>query len=110
MAKIIVLPHNFFTPEDRKALESFGAHELSRGRATRYHWGERNEHEPVFEMFRGGADEELVFWIARDQTQNMFMASDPRGRMIVSGNLSHVMAELDDKLLIEHGEEDRPAG
>lgn len=38
MAEIIELANNLITPQDHDALEAFGGHEISHGRATRYDW------------------------------------------------------------------------
>ena len=105
MAEIIGLPENIIGKEDHEALESYGGHEISRGRATRFHWDKDEDGSPVFQIFRGGADEELVVTIRRDREKDEFQAITPQGKQIVSGTLEHVMAVLDEKLAREHGEE-----
>lgn len=109
MAEIIELPPNIIGKDDHKAIESFGGHEISHGRATRFHWDHANNDDPIFELYRGGADEELVVTIRRSRQKDEFQAADPQGEMIVSGSLDHVMAVLDEKLSREHDESDTPA-
>ena len=105
MAEIIELPENIIGKEDHEKLESFGGHEISHGRATRYHWSEDNEGSPVFEIFRGGADEELVVRISRSREKHEYLVHDKNGRIVTEGTLDHIMAGLDNKLAIEHGEQ-----
>ena len=50
MTEIIKLPENFIGKEDREKMESFGGHEISHGRATRWHWGEDADGDDVFEI------------------------------------------------------------
>ena len=110
MAEIIEFPDNIIGKEDHEKLESYGAHEISLGRATRYHWEKDDNGDPHFELYRGGANEEFVFSIGRDRKKDVFEARDNKRIVIVSGTLESVMAALDQKLMREHGEEtDSPA-
>lgn len=102
--KIIELPGNLIGLEDRKKLESYGGHEISHGRATRFHWGQDAHGDPVFEIYRGGAHEKLASRIGRHRTSDEFYAHTAAGVAIVSGTLDHVMAVLDKKLARDHGE------
>ena len=104
MPTVIELPDNFISQNDRKALESFGGHEISLGRATRFQWEQNEDNETVFKLYRGGPDEKLVFSIERDRIENAFIAVNPAGKPILSGSLDHIMAKMDEKLLLEHGE------
>lgn len=104
MDKVIKLPDNLIGIDDHKNLESFGAHQISRGRLTRYHWNKDNNDDPVFELYRGGANEVLVTTIERDRAKGEFQAKDGEGKMLMTGTLDHIMAFLDRKLSIEHGE------
>lgn len=108
MGKLIELPDNLITPDDRIKLESFGGREISLGRITRFHWNDNNVDELSFEMYRGGADEELVFSLHHDRRQHTFIAKDADNREVATGNLNHVMAVLD-KILDKEDEEDKPA-
>ncbi|MFC7048342.1 hypothetical protein [Emcibacter nanhaiensis] len=104
MADIIKLPDNLISNDDRQKLESYGAHEIARGRATRFHWTESEQGDPLFEIYRGGAVEELVLQIGRHREQDEYYALDPSGQDLTSGSLDHVMAQLDRKLAWDHGE------
>ncbi|WP_455210024.1 hypothetical protein [Kaarinaea lacus] len=95
MAKIINIPDNFIGKEDREKLESFGGHEIAHGRATRWHWDKNTTGSDVFEIYRGGANEQLVVRISRDREHNTFCANNVSGKLISSGALDHIMAELD---------------
>ena len=95
MTEIIKLPENFIGKEDREKMESFGGHEISHGRATRWHWGEDADGDDVFEIHSGGEDEMLVSRISRDRELDTFCAHDAPGKLIVSGKLEHIMAELE---------------
>jgi hypothetical protein len=77
---IIRLAENLIGPADHRRLESYGAHVIQHGWATRFAWSEQDG-DPRFDIFRGGADE--------------FFAEDAAGQQIVAGPLDHVMAELD---------------
>lgn len=104
MAEIIGLPDNFIGKEDREKLESFGGHEIAYGRSTRWSWGSDEKGDHVFELFRGGADEELIARISRDRRLDTFIVRDDRDQIVISGSLDHIMAELDRLLAILHGE------
>lgn len=102
--KVIALPDNLIGREDRQRLESFGGHEMARGRATRFHWDKDENGNPVFEIFRGGNKEKLVVRIGRHREKDEFFAEDSAGNTLVTGALDHVMAVLDKKLAHDHGE------
>lgn len=104
MADIIRLPDNFIGKEDHERLESFGAHMIAHGRATRWHWDKDTDGDDVFEIYRGGADEVLIVRINRDREKDTFRAEDAAGHAIASGALDHVMAIVDQKLALDHGE------
>lgn len=105
MSQIIDLPENFISPEDRKRLESYGGHQISRGRATRFDWNKDTEGNPVFDIYRGGAHEELVTRIRRSRKQCAFQAENNLRETIASGTLGYVMAVLEDKFSREHDED-----
>jgi hypothetical protein len=110
MAKIITLPDNLIGEDDREKIESFGGHTIAHGRATRWHWGKNDNGDDVFEFYRGGADEVLAARIYRDRKQDVFCAQDGSEKMITSGALEHVLAELDKYFARLHGEvPDTPA-
>ena len=110
MADIIQIPDNFIGLHDREKLESFGGHSIAHGRATRWHWGQDEEGDSVFEIYRGGADELFSARINRDRKLDAFCAHDERDRLIASGELDHVLAELELYLMKLHGElPDAPA-
>jgi hypothetical protein len=102
MVKVIELPDNLIGQDDQKFLEAFGGHEISHGRATRFHWQEDKAGNPSFEIYRGGENEVLVLCIHRDREKDLFEAVDATGDVIASGALDHVMAVLDKKLADEH--------
>ncbi|MBS1269215.1 MAG: hypothetical protein MAG794_00162 [Gammaproteobacteria bacterium] len=104
MRKVITLPENFIGKEDREKLESFGGHTIAHGRATRWHWTSNERGGDVFEIHRGGADEVLAYSLIRDRAHDVFRVYDSRSHEAASGDLEHVMAELDRLLATEHGE------
>lgn len=104
MSKVIGLPENFVSLEDRKRLESYGGHQIARGRATRFDWSKDADGNPVFDIYRGGAHEELVTRIRHARRQCAFQAENNLRETIASGTLNHVMAVLEDKFRHEHGE------
>lgn len=101
---IVNFPNNPISHEDEGRLESFGGHELSRGRATLYHWDTDKNGNVVFEIYRGSNQEELVVRIGRHSSEHEFFAEDADGTEIVVGTLDHVMGVLDKKFAEEHGE------
>lgn len=94
---VIRLADNLIGLADVKSLESYGAHVISHGWATRFAWGEDGG-DPRFDLFRGGADERLALRIGRHRSADEFFAEDAGGQIVVSGALDHVMAELDEWL------------
>jgi hypothetical protein len=104
MSKIIQLKDNPINRDDQHKLESFGGHTIARGRATRWHWTDDDTHEAVFEIFRGGSQEELIARVYRDREHDMFTASDQSGYSISAGSLDHVMAQLENYFISIHGE------
>lgn len=104
MSDVVQLPENFIGKEDRERLESFGGHTIAHGRATRWHWTSNERGDDVFEIYRGGADEELAYRLTRDRRKDVFRVRDHRGREAASGDLEHVMAQLEHLLASDHGE------
>jgi hypothetical protein len=99
---IIRLADNLIGPADRRRLESYGAHVIQHGWATRYGWGEEDG-DPRFDIFHGGADEALAARIGRHRERHEFFAADADGQEITAGTLDHVMAELDTRLERQSG-------
>jgi len=104
MTEIINLAENIISKKNRRQLESFGGHTIAHGRATRWHWGKAPNGDEVFEILRGGADEKLAVCINRDRKTDAYYAHDDRGNMVASGELEHVMAELERYFVQLHGE------
>lgn len=104
MSEIINLSDNIFSKKDREHLSSFGGHLIAHGRATRWHWAKDVNGAEIFEIFRGGPDEVLSVVISRDRKLHAFYAYDEAGNMVVSGELDHVMAELEQYFIQLHGE------
>jgi hypothetical protein len=104
MSEIINLSGNIFSKKDREHLSSFGGHTIAHGRATRWHWAKDENGAETFEIFRGGADEVLSVVISRDRKMHAFYAHDDMGTMVASGELDHVMAELEQYFIQLHGE------
>ncbi|WP_439155965.1 hypothetical protein [Yoonia sp.] len=92
--RIIRLAENIIGPTDQKRLESYGAHVIQHGWATRFTWTE-HDGDPLFDIFRGGADEHLAARIGRHRDRHEFFAEDAAGQQIAAGTLAHVMAEID---------------
>lgn len=104
MSEIVQLPENFIGREDREKLESFGGHTIAHGRATRWHWASDHQGGDIFEIYRGGADEELAYRVSRDRRRSVFRVHDAHDREVLRGDLEHVMAGLEKMLSTEHGE------
>jgi hypothetical protein len=51
MTEIITLPDNFIGKEDREKLESFAAHTIAHGRATRLQWDKDTDGGDIFEIY-----------------------------------------------------------
>ena len=105
MTEIIELPDNPMTPHDLRALESWGGHEISHGRATRFHWDKNENGDPVFELYKGGANEVLAMRIYRDRENHVYCVDNAAGRTIITGSIDHIMAETDQILAEDHGED-----
>lgn len=88
------LADNLIGTADRESLESYGKHAIVHGWATRFAWDEEDG-DPRFDIFRGGANEELALRIGRHRERDEFFAQDSAGRQIVAGALDHVMAVMD---------------
>ena len=104
MSEIINLKENIISRKNREQLASFGGHTIAHGRATRWHWVMADNGDDVFKIFRGGADEVLAVCINRDRKTDAFYAHDAMGNMVSSGELEHVMAELEQYFIQLHGE------
>lgn len=101
--EIFRLADNPIGPADQRRLESYGAHVIQHGWATRYSWSEEDG-DPRFDIFRGGADEELAARVGRHRDRHEFFAEDSAGGEVVAGMLDHVMAELDSYLKPDTGD------
>ena len=111
MASILNLPDNFICKEDRRKLKSFGGHTVAHGRATRWRWCKQSDGDDAFEIYCGGADEELAILITRNRDKDAFYACDGAGNPVVSGTLDHVMAGLEAHFVCLHAEKtDSSAG
>jgi hypothetical protein len=104
MSEIIKLAENIISRDNREQLASFAGHTIAHGRATRWHWSKAANGDDLFEIFRGGADEVLAVRVSRDRKMDAFYAHDASGNMLVSGELDHVMAELEQYFIQLHGE------
>jgi hypothetical protein len=93
--KIVDLPDDFIGKEDEARLESFGAHLIAHGWATRWHWNRDHGIDLAFELFRGGSDERLMLAIRRDRAKDAFYVCDADGGRVDEGKLEHVMAVAD---------------
>lgn len=60
--------------------------------------------DDVFEIYRGGVDEVLTVRVHRNRQMDAFCAHDADGNTIGSGELEHVMAELEQYFIRLHGE------
>ncbi|MGB5561254.1 MAG: hypothetical protein WBN02_02955 [Sedimenticolaceae bacterium] len=110
MGDVTRLPDNFIGKEDRERLESFGGHTIARGRATRWHWGTDAAGNDAFEIYEGGTDERLAASVSRDRRLSVFLAVNGERHAIGSGDLEHLMAELEQYFVKKHGElPDTPA-
>jgi hypothetical protein len=110
MTRVIRLPDNFIGKEDRDKLESYAGHTIARGRATRWSWGKCADGDDRFEIHTGGADDRLAVTVSRNREQDAFYVCDAAGRLITTGPLDHVFAELEDYFIRIHGERpDTPA-
>lgn len=105
--KIVELPDDFIGKEDEARIESFGAHLIAHGCATRWHWNREHGVDVGFELFRGGPDEELLFAIKRDRANDVFYVLDAAGKRVEEGKLDHIMAVVD--ALARAGRGDGPA-
>ncbi len=85
-------------------MESFAGHTIAHGRATRWHWHKIDNGDEVFEIFKGSADEVLAVCISRNRKTDSYYAHDVTGSMVSSGELGHVMAELEQYFIQLHGE------
>lgn len=103
MSEIINLSDNIISKKDRELLESFGGHTIAHGRATRWHWDRAENGDHIFEIFRGGSDEVMTVCINRERKTDAFYAHDAAGNMVASGQLEHIMAELEQYFIELHG-------
>ncbi|MGB5396303.1 MAG: hypothetical protein WBN96_04090, partial [Gammaproteobacteria bacterium] len=95
MSEIIKLAENHLSKKDHERLASFGGHVIAHGRATRWHFSKGENGAETFEIFRGGADEVMAVCVSHDRKTHAFYALDELGNMVASGELDHVMAELE---------------
>jgi hypothetical protein len=93
---VLHLPEDFIGNEDRTKLESFAAHLIAHGRATRWHWIETGGVAVALQIFSGGARaEKLMVRIARDRTDDCFYAEDAAGARLADGRLEAIMTVID---------------
>ena len=95
MTKIIRLPDNIISKSDRDRLEGFGGQAIRIGRITRWRWHEVEGGDTVFEIYRGGKDEELVARIKRDRERDLFCVHEVIGGRTAAGALEYVLTVLD---------------
>jgi hypothetical protein len=95
MTDIVSLPDNFIGKDDEQRLESFGAHLIAHGFATRWHWTRERGIDVAFEILKGGAHERLLVYFERDRERDAFRAKDGGGTLVAEGTLDHVMAVVD---------------
>lgn len=93
--KVVKLPDEFIGKDDEARLESFGAHLIAHGIATRWHWRRLRGIDVAFEIYRGGAEEELFVSIKRDRRNGVFTVKDGYGRLIDAGTLERIMTTID---------------
>lgn len=105
MSDIFRLPDNIISKEDHEKLESFGGHTIAHGRATRWHWSKDDSGNDRFEVFVGGDSEKLAAFIQRDREHHVFAARDANDELIGSGDMEHVLSELDEYFRQLHGED-----
>jgi len=103
MSEIIKLAENHLSKKDHERLASFGGHVIAHGRATRWHLSKDENGAETFEIFRGGADEVMAVCISHDRKTHAFYAHDELGNMVATGELDHVMAELEQYFIQLHG-------
>jgi hypothetical protein len=110
MTRVIKLPDNFIGKEDRDKLESYAGHTIARGRATRRCWGKTPDGDDRLEIYTGGVNDRLAATVSRNREQDAFFVCDAAGRLIATGPLDHVLAELENYFIQIHGERpDTPA-
>ncbi len=102
--KIIELPHDFIGMEDQARLESFAAHLIARGLATRWHWRRVRGIDVAFEIYRGGANEVLFCSIRRNHEHNVFYVQGGSANLRGRGKLDHLMASIDATARAAHGD------
>lgn len=105
--KIVNLPDDFIGKEDEQKLESYGAHLVGLGYATRYHWKRQDGIIVAFEVYRGGVDEEFLFAIKRDSEGDYYYVEDTSAAEAGRGTLEHVMVVGDELAHVVRG--DSPA-
>ncbi len=89
------LPRDFIGKEDQAKLESFAAHLIAHGWATRWHWLESEGVDVEFLIYGGGGPgEELMARIARDSARDIFHAENALGRRLGEGALEAVMTAV----------------
>ncbi len=95
--KVVKLPDAFFSKEDEQRLESFGAHLIAHGKATRWRWARQNGIDVAFDVYRGGPDEELMFSFSRDRERERgyYQLTDAAGRTLEKGKLERLMFTAD---------------
>lgn len=93
--KLVRLPRDFISKTDESKLESFGAHLIAHGAATRWHWQRSNGIDTAFSIYRGGPNEELLVDIARDSSRDVYYATDADGKTLTKGSLEAVMTVVD---------------
>lgn len=97
--KVIKLPDAYFSKEDEQRLESFGAHLIAHGKATRWRWVRKNGIDVAFNVYRGGPDEVLMFSFSRDREREgergYYLLTDATGRTLEKGKLERLMFTAD---------------
>lgn len=104
---VVELPDNLIGKEDEAKLESFGAHLIANGLATRWHWNRERGVDVGFEIYRGGRNETLFACIRRDRARDVFYVTDRAGTPADEGKLDHIMAFVDELARVAH--DDIPA-
>ena len=88
---ILLLADTSIGKPDRLRLESFAAHLVAHGWASRWQWQRKRGLAMTLHVYKGSGEQPL-FFLNRSRADRAFFAKDSAGRIIAQGPLPHVLA------------------
>ena len=97
---IIALPDSFIGKADQVRLESFAAHLIAHGWASRWYWNRQPGPDMALHVYKRRCDERPMLCLIRSRINRAFCAKDAAGNTIAEGELRYVMRVVDTRVRV----------